>query len=103
MLEENYNVILFSLDRFKEWVGLLKGLPFIGEPAFAHARRILSYLRSEQILDNGPNPSYLSQFIDSLVVSEFSLKKEHRETFLKILINDIITSEHSQETFNKLV
>jgi len=65
VLEENANLILFSLARFEEWVGLLRSLPLPSpERVQAHVLKVLKEIRLENL---GGERSFLGYFLDYLV------------------------------------
>lgn len=89
-LEDNRNIMLYSLDRFSEWLSFIRGLPLMSEEVFEHARSLLLQLRPDHVERN-----YVSFFIDSIIVNKFTLRREDRERFLKLLLNVMTTSTES--------
>ena len=99
-LELNQNVIHFSAERFNDWLGLLRGLPCWTPDVYRHIKLLVGTLRPEQ-LSSGEG-KYVSKSIETLIVSEFNLKKEQRVQIGQMLINEIVTLETDPEKYERL-
>jgi hypothetical protein len=99
-LELNQNVIHFSAERFNDWLGFLRGLPCWTPDVYRHIKLLVGTLRHEQ-LSSGEG-KYVSKFIETLIVSEFNLKKEQRVQIGQMLINEIVTLETEPEKYERL-
>lgn len=96
--------MLYSEERFIEWIAFLKSIPITKEEhtemLLSHAKRILNCIRIEHI------PTLLKMLIEKFINSEFGAKKVTKDALLTIILNDLITTESDQnkfEAFQKLL
>jgi hypothetical protein len=86
ILQENQNLLLYSPDRFKEWLSFLKGLPqFHDQIIKLHIKSVLMVMRPDTV-DKG----LLSMFVEDIVKNEFAFKKDQRLSLMEMLVTEIM-------------
>ncbi|CDW91782.1 UNKNOWN [Stylonychia lemnae] len=97
-LEKNINLILFEKQTLHKWISFIKAIPFvIQDVLLAHVSKVLNRVSIDQ-LDSG----YLQVFIEQLIMNKILVKKDMRDSYLKLLVEDQLLHQRSQEKFDKI-
>ena len=104
VIEQNFNIVLYSEMRFKEWLSFIKTIPWSTPLVYSHVAKILQQLRIEHIIpEEQGKESLLSLFVLRMVACEYGIKKEDRSHYLNLLLNEIVSNEKDSIKFEAFI